>query len=124
MTTPTEPRDFGLGSMFATKVGQRKTFYGFEMESTGCFFSGDGYKIVSVPGWVPEELRDVWMGKHAQDSVLFRVIMTLWQDTKDHHPKLTKGFKYPKPKMLRVKIRKMKEEDLSRYFTPQQKDPT
>ena len=60
-----------------------KEYKGFKMESNGAFFSGDGYKIISVPDWLledaPKFAKEKLIGMQAPDAVLYSQINKLYE---------------------------------------------
>jgi len=96
--------------------GSRIEYNGFLLEGTGGFFSGDGYRALSVPAWVPKRRHRYFMRMHLQDTVWFRSIDDLWKHTKATRPDLTAGVVYRESPKVHIKIEKMPDEKFHRII--------
>jgi len=96
--------------------GSRIEYNGFVLEGTGGFFSGDGYKALSVPAWVPKKQHKHYLRLHLQDTVWFRSIDGLWERTKATRPDLTEGIVYHESPKVSIKIEKMPDEQFRRII--------
>ena len=50
----------------------------FKIKATGGFFSNDGYIIIEIPDWVPEEYRSTIFKQHFQSGILCSYIDQCW----------------------------------------------